>query len=85
MVQIITRGELKDRNVIAELNTKITNKKIKRLRIYNHDSLICTLDPSEMEAKVGFNLFFSLSVLHPYLHIMLLDNEFSLIEIIEAD
>ena len=85
MVKILTREELKDKNVIAELNTKITNKKIKRLRIYNHDSLICTLDPSEMKVHVGFDIFFSLSVLHPYLQIMLLDNEFSKIEIVEVD
>ena len=85
MNKTLTRGELKDQNVIAELNTEIANKKIARLKIYNNGSLICTLDPSEMKAHVLFDVFFSLTAYHPYLHILLLDSEFSSIEIIEAD
>ena len=81
----ITNEQLKDENVIAELNTKIANKKIKRLKIYNNGSLKFALNPSELEVHVGFDLFFSLSVLHPYLLIMLFDNEFSSIEITEVE
>ena len=81
----ITNEQLKDKNVIAELNTKITNKKIERLRIYNNGSLICTLNPSELKVHVSFKAFFSLSLFHPYLQIMLLDNEFSEIAITEVD
>ena len=85
MNKTLTRGELKDQNVIAELNTEIANKKIERLRIYNNGSLICTLDPSELGIQVGYDTFFNLWTYQPYLHILLLDNEFSKIEITEAN
>ena len=81
----LTSSELKYGDVIAELNTKIANKKIARLKIFNHGSLICDLDPSGLNVHASFDRFFSLSVLHPYLQIMLLDNEFSEIEITEVD
>ena len=81
----ITSQELKDSEMIAQLNNMIENKKIRKLKIYNHGSLICILNPSELKVHVSFKAFFSLSLFHPYLQIMLLDNEFSSIEIIEAD
>ena len=84
----LTNLELKDPNVIAELNTKIANKKINRLRIFNHSSLICSLDPSEISVSLEYDRVrnvFSMISYQPYLYVILFDNEFSSIEILEVD
>ena len=81
----ITNEQLKYKIVIAELNTLIAKKKIVRLKIFQNDSLIISLNPSEMETILSYNGFFSIFVYHPYLHIMLFDNEFSSIEITEVE
>ena len=84
----LTNEELKDSNVIAELNTKIANKKIDRLRIYKHDSLLCSLNPSALGIILKYDRHFGIFRLvayNPYLHILLTNIEFSLIEITEVD
>ena len=88
MNETITSGEFKDPNVIAELNTEIAKKTIKRLRIFNHSSLICSLDPSEISVSLEYDRVrnvFSMISYQPYLYVILFDNEFSSIEINEVD
>ena len=84
-MRTITATDLKDETVIAELNNSIAKKKIVRLKIFQNDSLIISLNPSEMETRVNDNGYFSVTVYHPYLHIMLFEDEFSKIEIIEVE
>ena len=81
----ITNEQLKDKNVIAELNTKLANKKIARLKIYNNGSLIISINPSEYNVYIEYGVYLNLTSQNPYLHIMLFDNEFSSIEITEVD
>ena len=81
----ITNEQLKDKNVIAELNDKFANKKIVQLKIYNSDSLIISFSPSEYDVNIAYSMYFNLTSLNPYFHILLYDNEFTRIDIYEVD
>ena len=78
----IESEELRSPYVIAELNNKIANKEIWRLRIYNDDSLLFSLLILDFKNLriTSTEYFFSVSNLKPYFNFMLLYTEFTYIE-----
>ena len=78
----IESEELRSPYVIAELNNKIANKEIWRLRIYNEDNLMFSLlilDFKNLRIS-STEYFFSVSNLNPYFNFILLYTEFTSIE-----
>ena len=79
----ITSEELRNQNMIAELNTKITKKEIIYLRIYNQDSLLFAVITSDFD-KIWIKsseFFFSVTNLYPYFNLMLSYEDFTYIEV----
>ena len=83
----ITTEQLKDQNVITELNDKFTKKKIRMVKIRNKDDPIISLIAFEYNTLVfqDKESFLSISSGNPYLHIMLWYNDFTNIQLNEVD
>ena len=79
MATVIKADNLKDQNVIAELNTKIANKEVIYLRIYNENNLlfgVATCDYDYVIIKSN-NVFISVTSLKPYFYTMFFFEEFT--------
>lgn len=79
MLTTIKADQLKDQNVIAELNNKIAKKEIVYLRVYTQDGLMFAVITSDFEKiyvkSNGF--FFALTNIRPYFNVMLFYEEFT--------
>ena len=85
MNKTLTNLELKDENVIAELNRKFADKTIRFLNIRNNGSLIMVFNPADYNIHAVYVEYLSLFSINPYLHILLTNTEFSDIEIVEDE
>ena len=85
--QTLVNAQMKDESVIAKLNQKIANKKIRIFCVWNHGFLKVSLEPnqnSEMKLE-KYESFLSIIDFNPYLHIMIPYTEFTTIEFKEVD
>ena len=83
----LTNDQMKDETVIAKLNQKITNKKIKTFYVFNHAFLKISLEPNQNNEMTleKYESFLSITDFKPYLHIMIPYNEFTNIEFKEVN
>ena len=86
MTTKLTTKNLREPNVIAKLNTKITNKKIIWIHLKNESDPIVSLCPVDFDFITLQNkdTFLSISG-KPYFHIMLYYADFTHIEVRERD
>ena len=83
----ITTDQLRDQNVIAELNDKIAKKEIRMIKIRNNGDPIISLMASEYNTLVfqDKESFLSISNGNPYLHILLWYSDFTKIQLNGVD
>ena len=84
---IITTQQLKDLNVIAELNQKLAKKKIIFFYVKNNEYTTVSLIASNFEKLrlTKEETFLSIANVNPYMHIMIFYYDFTHIEITEVD